>query len=103
MITGDILQKHIINTFLALATEIFHLYEYQGVFGGAGYEEGPEVGAAGGQHQFVCLEGEALRHQTDIGEALLLPELLEYVEQLAVVVAPLQHVLGNLFVKKLFG
>ena len=80
-----------------------YLNEHQGVFGRVGYKEGPEVGTASRQHEFVGLEGQLVCGQTDVGEALLLPEVLEYVEQLVVVIPPLQHVLGNLFVKKLFG
>ena len=68
-----------------------------------GYEEGPEVRTAGRENELVRLEGDSVRGQADICEALLLPELLEYVEQLVVVGAPLQDVLGDLFVNKLFG
>ena len=84
-------------------TETSHLHKYQGVFGWVGYKEGPEVGTAGGQDELVRLEGHSVRGQTDVCEALFLPELLEYVEQLVVVISPLQNILGDLFVKKLFG
>ena len=50
------------------------------MFGWVGYKEGPEVGTAGGQDELVRLEGYSVRGQTDVCEALLLPELLEYVE-----------------------
>ena len=73
------------------------------MFGGVGYEEGSEVRTAGREDELVRLEGDSVRDQTDVSEALLFPELLEYVEQLVVVSAPLQDVLGDLFVKKLFG
>ena len=73
------------------------------MFGWVCYKEGPEVRAAGGQDELVRLEGYSVRGQTDVCEALLLPELLEYVEQLVVVISPLQDILGDLFVKKLFG
>ena len=73
------------------------------MFGWVGYKEGPEVRTAGGQDELVRLEGNSVRGQTDVCEALLLPELLEYVEQLVVVISPLQNILGDLFVKKLFG
>ena len=80
-----------------------HLYEDHGMFGGVCYEESSEVRTAGGEDQFVGLEGDAVRAQGDVSEALLSPELLEDVEQLVVVIAPLQHVLGGLTVQKLFG
>ena len=73
------------------------------MFGGVGYEEGSEVRTAGRENELVRLEGDSVRGQADICEALLLPELLEYVEQLVVVISPLQDILGDLFVKKLFG
>ena len=60
-------------------------------------------GTAGREDELVRLEGDSVRDQTDVSEALLFPELLEYVEQLVVVGAPLQDVLGDLFVNKLFG
>ena len=66
-------------------------------------EDSPEVGTTGGQDELVRLEGNSVRGQTDVCEALLLPELLEDVEQLVVVISPLQNILGDLFVKKLFG
>ena len=49
------------------------------------------------------LEGVALRAQGHVCEALLSPELLEDVEELVVVVSPLQHILGDIFVQQLFG
>ena len=73
------------------------------MFGGVGNEEGSEVGTAGGEDQFVGLEGGALRAQGDVCKALLSPELLEDVEELVVVVSPLQHILGDIFVQQLFG
>ena len=80
-----------------------YLYEYHGVFGWVGNEEGSEVRTAGREDELVRLEGDSVRGQTDVCEALLFPELLEYVEQLVIVGAPLQDVLGDLFVKKLLG
>ena len=67
------------------------------------YEERSEVRTAGGEDELVCLEGEAVRGETDVSETLVPPLLLEDVEQLVVVISPLQHILRNLFINKLLG
>ena len=72
------------------------------MFGGVCYEESSEVRTAGGENQFVGLEGDAVRTQGNVSEALLSPQLLEDVQELVVVIAPLQHILGYIFVQQLF-
>ena len=56
-------------------------------------EDGPEVGAADGEDEAVRLEGLVPAADGDVGEELVDEEVLGQLEEVGLVVAPLQDIL----------